>query len=279
MKIHLPGGIRLAIAVCAFAAATVAVSGAETKKAPAQPTTRKAPELSPEEKKFIDARNKAMKEASSGQIKTAAEYAVVLEKAARELLKEFPGKSAIYDMLVQAAGYAEDNAKARALAKEVIENATEEKTKTRAQTLVKKLDRVGKPLAIKFTAVDGREVDLAKMKGKVVLVDFWATWCGPCIAEIPNVVKAYDRLHPKGFEIVGISFDQENAKEKLTTFVADKKMPWVQYFDGKGWNNALGQEFGINSIPAMWLVDKKGNLVDLNARGKLEEKVEKLLAE
>jgi len=111
----------------------------------------------------------------------------------------------------------------------------------------------------------------------VVLVDFWATWCGPCVEEIPNVKAVYDKLHPKGFEIVGISFDQE--KDALTSFVSDKKMTWPQYFDGKGWENKFGQKFGIHAIPAMWLVDKKGNLRDIEGRGDLETKVAKLLDE
>lgn len=128
-----------------------------------------------------------------------------------------------------------------------------------------------------FKAVDGRDVNVANMKGKVVLVDFWATWCGPCVAELPNVLEAYRKLNPKGFEIVGISFD--NNKKDLVDFVAEQKMPWVQYFDGKGWKNDFGVAYGINSIPAMWLVDKKGLVRDLNAREGLADKVEKLLAE
>ena len=133
-----------------------------------------------------------------------------------------------------------------------------------------------KPLELKFTAVDGREVDLSKMRGKVVLIDFWAVWCGPCVAELPNVLKVYEKLHPKGFEIVGISLDQDKAK--LEAFVKEKGMAWPQYFDGKGWKNEISSQYGINSIPAMWLVDKKGMVVSTNARGSLEELVEKHLA-
>jgi len=265
-------GIQLYAADAGKTTASGAKGGAAAKVSPPRR------ELTPEEKQFNEARTSALRDAGAADAKSSADYAIVLEKAARALEKDYASNPQVLDMLVQAAGYSEPD-KARALAKEVLGKNPSERAKTRAEELVQKLDRVGKPLAIKFTAVDGRAVDLAKMKGKVVLVDFWATWCGPCVVEVPNVVKAYEKLHPRGFEIVGISFDQENAKEKLQKFVTDKKMPWPQYFDGKGWNNDFGRQFGIYSIPAMWLVDKQGNLRDLNARANLDQKVEKLLAE
>ena len=147
----------------------------------------------------------------------------------------------------------------------------------KAQGQLKKMEALGKPLDMKFTALDGRDVDLSQMKGKVVLIDFWATWCGPCVREIPSVKKTYDELHKQGFEIIGISMDSD--KKKLESFLAKNEMPWPQFFDGKGWKTSLAQEHGISSIPAMWLVDKKGNLVDQNARSGLEEKVKKYLAQ
>jgi hypothetical protein len=97
------------------------------------------------------------------------------------------------------------------------------------------------------------------------------------VAELPNVLKAYKELHSKGFEIVGISLDSDKAE--LEGFVKAKGMEWPQYFDGKGWQNEISSKYGINSIPAMWLLNKKGMVVSTNARGGLEEMVTKLLAE
>lgn len=97
------------------------------------------------------------------------------------------------------------------------------------------------------------------------------------MGEVPNVKAAYQKLHDKGFEIVGISFDED--KDALTKTLKEKEMTWPQYFDGSGWKNKYGEMYGIHGIPTMWLVDKKGNLRDMNARGALEEKVTKLLAE
>ncbi len=132
-----------------------------------------------------------------------------------------------------------------------------------------------KPLDLKFTAVDGTMVDLAKLRGKVVLIDFWATWCGPCVGEVPNVVAAYKKYHDQGFEIVGISLDQD--KDKLLAFTKNNGMVWPQYFDGQGWENAISKSFGIRSIPAMWLVGKNGFLITTDAREDLTGEIEKAL--
>ncbi|MDF1661078.1 MAG: TlpA disulfide reductase family protein [Planctomycetota bacterium] len=125
----------------------------------------------------------------------------------------------------------------------------------------------------KVKDTEGKELSLSEYKGKVVLVDFWATWCGPCMKEMPNVIKAYTKYHAKGFEIIGISFDKD--KDRMDKVTKDKKMTWRQYFDGKGWGNLLGKKYGIRSIPATFLVGKDGKIIAKNLRG---DDLEKALA-
>jgi len=151
------------------------------------------------------------------------------------------------------------------------------------QDMKKNQEEADLKLAVGKVFPDFEENDLAdkplsvgKYKGKVVLVDFWATWCGPCVGELPNVLKTYEKYHAKGFEIVGISLDSD--KTRLTSFMETKKMTWQQYFDGKGWGNKLAGKYGVTSIPATFLLDREGKIIARNMRGEaLETEVAKIL--
>jgi thiol-disulfide isomerase/thioredoxin len=163
-----------------------------------------------------------------------------------------------------------------------------------ATNKVKASELLQHPVDIKFTAVDGSTVDLTKLRGQVVLLDFWATWCGPCRAELPNLKTVYQEFHAQGFEIIGLSFDdakilttdsKEQAADKLaaakkafTDFLTREEMPWPQFFDGSGWKNEFGAKYGISSIPGMLLLDQAGRLVTTQVRGEsLRPAVAKLL--
>ncbi|MCZ6688977.1 MAG: TlpA disulfide reductase family protein [Planctomycetota bacterium] len=125
---------------------------------------------------------------------------------------------------------------------------------------------VGKPAPdINFKGVDGKMVNLSQLRGRVVLIDFWATWCGPCKVEMPNVIKTYEEFKGQGFEIVGISLDQ--SKESLEKYIAENKMIWPQYYDGKGWDNLISKYYGVSGIPATFLIDQRGNIASTNPRG------------
>ena len=122
--------------------------------------------------------------------------------------------------------------------------------------------------------VDGKPFQFSSIKGKYVLIDFWASWCVPCRKENPNVVKAYQKYKDKNFEIVGISLDTQ--RESWIKAIADDKLEWINVSDLKGWKNEVSMDYGIKAVPSNFLVDPEGKIIGVNLRG---EDLEKKLAE
>lgn len=140
----------------------------------------------------------------------------------------------------------------------------------------KKITAIGKT-APDFEQPDtaGRMVKLSDFRGQYVLVDFWASWCGPCREENPNVVKAYDHYHGKGFTVLGVSLDQPGKKAAWLNAIHQDKLTWTQVSDLKFWNNAVAKLYGIQAIPQNFLLDKSGKIIAVNIKG--EELNKKLL--
>ncbi len=140
-----------------------------------------------------------------------------------------------------------------------------------------KAQLIGKPLDLQFTALDGSSFDLRTLHGKVVLVDFWASWCPDCIREMPAVRRTYQKYKDKGFAVVGISLDKD--AQALSNFVAKKLIPWPQYFDGQGCRNEFATKYGVHAIPERWLIDQRGDLVTTDVSVEhLDQRIEQLMS-
>ena len=133
-----------------------------------------------------------------------------------------------------------------------------------------------------FTAPnpEGEQIALEDVLGKVTLIDFWASWCKPCRVENPNIVRVYEKYHDKGFNAIGVSLDREGQRDKWIQAIAEDNLSWPQVSNLQFWQDPVAQQYGIQSIPAAFLLDENGVIVARNLRGEaLEQKVAELLGE
>ena len=115
--------------------------------------------------------------------------------------------------------------------------------------------------------LEGNPISLADYRGKVILIDFWAVWCGPCLGEIPKIKAVYEKYYDKGFDVIGVSLDEDETT--LRTYIKENEMPWRHIFDGQKWSGHLVEQYGVRSIPAPFLIDREGKVISVKARGRL----------
>lgn len=146
----------------------------------------------------------------------------------------------------------------------------------KARGAARRLESVGKPLALAGTGIDGRAVKLEQLRGRPVLVHYWATWCEPCKVDIAQIRELYAKYGPKKFAVVGIALDTD--KNQLAKFLASKPIPWPQLHEAGGLDGPLAEELGVLTLPTMLLLDAQGNVVERNlVISDLEKKLEGLV--
>src|SRR5256714_366521 len=133
-------------------------------------------------------------------------------------------------------------------------------------------------MPFKVTSASGEELSLDKLKGKIVLLDFWASWCGPCRAEMPAVKRVWEKYQKENFVIIGVNLDDN--RKAFDQYVKEEGVTWPQFYDGKGWNNRIAQLYNVHAIPATFLIDQQGIIRASGLRGsRLYDKIGELLKE
>ena len=170
-----------------------------------------------------------------------------------------------------------DQTKGIAFLEQLSKDANSELAKA-AKAALTKARLVGTKLNLSFVDSEGRSVDLNQFAGKVVLIDFWASWCPDCAREMPEVQHVYNLFESKGFAILGVSLDRD--RRAMDNYIAKHLIPWPQYFDGKGWKSDLVTKYSVQEIPEMWLINKEGILETTSADvTQLASTVERMVAE
>lgn len=236
-------------------------------------------------KLYYDAQNAKTKYDTIGLGQFRSDYASLKEERKNKeiaFIKAHPDYTASLDALKDAMGYVPDDVtvyhKLFQNLKPAVQSSEEgvklKKTIDKFMTV-----RIGANAPL-FESPDtiGRIVKLQDFKGNYVLVDFWASWCGPCREENPNVVKAFQQYKDKGFTILGVSLDKTDARAAWLKAIATDHLTWTQVSDLKGWDNEVAGLYSVRSIPQNFLIDPKGKIVAANLRGEaLEQKLKELL--
>ena len=290
MKKFLPAAIA-AIFCAGFAVCFTAVSRAEDAKPPAAAADKAGGDIAAETEALsnkVDAKLEQGKNTEADFVDEMKECDTILAAHKDEKTDEVAN---VVCIKIQLYMVFENDDKATELLKMARNDYPDTALGMRAGRLIKELARDAENKKIQKTLVagadfpdfdekdlDGKPVSVANYKGKVVLVDFWATWCVPCIGELPNVMKTYEKYHDKGFEIIGVSLDID--QDSLAAFFKEKNMPWPEFYDGLRFQNKVALKYGVGAIPTNILVGKDGKIIDKDLRGPaLDDAVGKALGQ
>lgn len=204
--------------------------------------------------------------------------------AVEQYMKDFPGDEGAIDLLQELALTAELAGKlepARQAYSLIQQHFPKHETGQAVPAMLRRLELVGNSIQVSGPTLDGKKYSLTDYTGKVVLVDFWASWCPPCIVEMPQVREVYTKYHAQGFEIVGIPLDED--EETLRFFVNKMEMTWPQIFhketEKRGFDHPIAVHYGMNAIPMFFLIDRQGKVISTTVRStNLEQKVKEALA-
>lgn len=185
--------------------------------------------------------------------------------------------SSAYQMLINMAEDRGDMDQLKKYAAYLRSAMPEDRATRKVNGILLNKEGIGKPLSIQYTSIKGEEIDTARMKGKVVAIFFWASWCGPCKSARPKFQEVYEKYHDQGLEMVSVSLDRTTQRRQLDRYIEESGFIWPISFNGKSWDNPLAVKFGVGSTPTIYLIDREGNLAYTDARTDFETKVKELI--
>lgn len=209
------------------------------------------------------------------------EMAEQYKQVAAQFVDAYPEDYRCAPLLSMLASREQDPQAKVALLERIVDDYPKYRFIKNTRVELRRAKALGKPFELVFDDVlTGKRIDMKDLRGKVVVIDFWATWCAPCKAEFPHMKALYAKHKDQGFEIIGVSLDDSQAKgglKKLKDYLAADPLPWLQYHQGNGFDSAFSRGWGVSSIPTLFIVDADGNLYSTDARGKLDTLIPELI--